>query len=327
MSSSPQSANEAALSPQPYFLVGCVRSGTTLLRLLLGHHPQLTANEEFEFVAPFLAQAGVDAWPDQARFCREISERFDVKLAGLSPVVPAASFPALAKDLLQRLVRADGRCRIGATLHQGFEQMLRLWPEAKFIYLRRDPRDVARSCVDMGWHGNAYGAVPLWLACEESWRRLCAVVPADRRLLVRFEDLVVDAETVLRLICKFLEVPFDAAMLEIERDTTYSRPDPRVCSDWRTEAQPQEVREVEAALGMALTDAGYTRSGYAALRLTAWRRIWLAAVDRWGRARFAQRRYGSGLWLARAVTKRLCWFSLRVAVQRRWDAIAVRHLK
>ncbi|MBL8723152.1 MAG: sulfotransferase [Planctomycetes bacterium] len=311
---------------QPYFLVGSPRSGTTLLRLLLGHHPALTACEEFEFVAPFV-KAAAPGWPCLDRYRRALPERFDVRLGNLLPLPTATTFPALAEALLWRLSRADDTRRIGATVHHDFEHLPRLWPDAQFVHLVRDPRDVTRSCAKMGWFGNAHGAVSMWRAAQRSWQRLAAAVPAERRLLVQFEALVADPVAELTRICTFLGIDFDPRMLEIEADTTYRRPDPRHCRSWRTSMSARDIRAVEAELGAELQAAGYQPSNLPPLRLTWLRRAHLRFDNRWGRIRAAQRRYGYLLWLGRVAANRLPWPGLRRYVQRRWDAITLRHLR
>lgn len=322
----PEDPGTALAEAPPYFLVGCPRSGSTLLRLLLGHHPKLTACEEFEFVTPFLKRAP-EAWPCVHRYRAALPCRLDVRLGKLLPLPHHTTFPELANALLWRLARADGGRRIGAVVHHDFEHLPRLWPEARFLHLVRDPRDVTRSCVKMGWFGNPHGAVGMWRAAQRSWRELCTAVDAERRLTVHFEDLVADAERELQRICAFLGVGFDARMLAIEADTSYSRPDPSQCRNWRHSRKLDDIRAVEAALGDELTAAGYQPSGMQPLALTPLRRAWLFAGDRFGRMRAAQRRFGYLLWLGRVGASRLRWPALQRCVQRRWDAIVERDLK
>jgi len=45
---------------------------------------------------------------------------------------------------------------VGATVHRKFDKLLMIWPDAKFIHVVRDPRDVARSVVKMGRVGHVY---------------------------------------------------------------------------------------------------------------------------------------------------------------------------
>jgi len=309
----------------PFFLVGAVRSGTTLLRLLLGHHPQICRCEEFEYVA--YAIAGRASWPDVPTYVEELSKRRDFRGTGYR-ANPQLAFPDLARDLLAQCQAADGRPIIGATVHNHFFELLRLWPEARFIHLGRDPRDVARSCVEMGWFGNAWAATETWIQSEEEWQRVRQHVPAERLLEVKFEDLVADAETVLRRITGFLGVPYDPAMMEIEKDTTYRRPSPRASRSWRDDASEAEIQAMESRLGDRLVQAGYTPSGRPKITISPFGKLALRLGNRYGRMRFSLRRYGAPLWLSWVVSRRLVPIpSWRDATRLAIDRIDAKYLK
>jgi hypothetical protein len=82
--------------------------------------------------------------------------------------------------------------------------ILGLWPDARFIYLLRDGRDVARSQVEFGLAGNVWAAASVWRRAERDWRLLCAKVPPQRRIELRYEELARDPERELTRICAFL---------------------------------------------------------------------------------------------------------------------------
>src|ERR687887_297180 len=55
---------DAASAPQgPIFIVGCHRSGTTLLRLVLDSHPDVSCGPETRFLTELLAITGDKQWP------------------------------------------------------------------------------------------------------------------------------------------------------------------------------------------------------------------------------------------------------------------------
>lgn len=311
-------------SSAPFFLVGSVRSGTTVLRLLLGHHPEICRCEELEFVAPLLA--GRDDWPPLPAYHHFLRHDRGFRMSGYA-IDESLSFPELARSFLEQLRAAEGRRIVGATVHEAFDELIRVWPEARFVYLRRDPRDVARSCVQMGWAGNTWGGVGYWLRAEERWQRLRARLPAERWREIHFEDLVGDAEAVLRQLCPFLGASFDPRMLAIESGTTYARPDPALARSWRDAAPARDVQLVETRLGELLRERGYAPSDLPRLQPD---RLGLAAIragDTWGRLRFTWRRYGFWLWAAGFLTRRLPVRSWRDRVQLRVDAITNQHLK
>jgi hypothetical protein len=308
----------------PFFLVGAVRSGTTVLRLLIGHHPQICRCDEFEYVTE--AVAGQTHWPDVDAYVRWLPRHRGYRASGFR-ANPSLGFPEIAQDFLAQLQQTDGRRIVGAAVHHHFDELPRIWPEARYIHLVRDPRDVARSCVQMGWHGNSWSAISMWEEAEDAWQRLRRRLPEDRWMEVRFENLTSDLEFELARITRFLGVDYDPAMLEIERDTTYKRPSPRGARSWRTDASEREVREMEARLGQRLVGAGYKPSGFAPLEIGRLRSSVLRLDSRLGRIKFAIRRYGLSLWCASVVCRRLPFQKLRDRVQMAIDGIDERYLK
>ncbi len=312
-------------NPPPFFLVGAVRSGTTLLRLLLGHHPQICRCDEFEYVAT--AISGSADWPDVDDYVMQLSRRRDFRCTGYQPDKSLA-FPDLARDLLAQCQALDGKPIVGATVHNHFDELLRLWPTARFIHLARDPRDIARSCVEMGWNGNAWAGTETWVRSQDAWKRIQQQVPADRLLEVEFADLTSDAENVLRRVTAFLGVDYVPEMMEIEKDTTYRRPSKRASRSWRDDASELEIRQMESRLGDRLTQAGYAPSGLPPLRISPLDAFALRQADRFGRLRFAMRRYGAAVWIGSLVGNRLLPIpALRNRTQLAIDRIDERNLK
>ncbi|MEO5883789.1 MAG: sulfotransferase [Caldimonas sp.] len=323
--------NLTQLSPvagPPFFLVGSVRSGTTVLRLMLGHHPQICRCDELEYVAGEIA--GRNDWPDVAEYVRRLPRHHGYRQSGFVPDV-SMTFPAMVQDFFAQLRKADSRELAGATVHNHFDELTRIWQDAKFIHLVRDPRDVARSCVEIGWAGNAWAGIGTWLAADDAWQRLVQRLPPEQRLEVRFEDLTSRTESELARICEFIGVSYDPAMIEIEADSTYRRPNPRDARSWRDGAPPTEVREMEARLGGRLVRAGYSPSGLSPLKLSIGRRFALDLDHRFRRMRFSQRRYGILKWVAHAVLRRLDRFRLldlpRKRLQTAFDTINRHHMK
>lgn len=309
----------------PFFVVGPVRSGTTLLRLLLGHHPSICRCEEMEYLTPWLV--GRDDWPEIGALRTELARDRGFRLSGYA-MPPHGDLPALARDLFAQRRRLDGRPIFGAVVHNHFDELPRLFPAARFVFLHRDPRDVARSCVEMGWAGTPYHGAEKWLEAHAAWARLRERVPAERWLELRFEALVDAPDVELARACAFLGTAYDPRMLEIDADTTYSRPRRGESRSWRETATADEVAQVETRIGREiLVEAGYVPSGNEPLRLSATRRIRLAWAELRGRVGFRIRRYGFGLWLASLFASRAPIGGLREWTQERIDGINNRHMK
>src|SRR5262249_10285452 len=149
-----------------------------------------------------------------------------------------------------------------------FDRLLRIWPDARFIHIVRDGRDVGRSVIERGWAGNMYTAVEPWIEAELLWSRLCPVLAAERRTEIRYETLVGEPVATLTRLCEFIGVPYDPAMLEYPHDSTFDRPSPQLIGQWKRKLSPDAVRLAEARIGPILIERGYELSGYPRLEVT-----------------------------------------------------------
>ena len=298
---------------RPIFLVGCVRSGTTLLRLMLDHHPEVAFLHEFEFAVDLIDDRG--RFPDLAAFhdylgCHRIFLDSGLELdRGLD-------FAGLVDSFLRQKRDRAGKPIVGATVHDHFGRLTRVWPEARFIHLIRDGRDVSRSIVKEGWAGNAYEASKLWMKAEGQWAELARRTPADRRVEVHYEDLVEHPEEALGRLCSFLGVGYDPAMLRYPEDTTYGPPSPALIGQWR-DAPADEVALIEARIGDELSRLGYPPSGRPRPRVSPLREAAIHWQHRVGHAAFRCRDLGPGLFLADLIARRAGIGPLRRALAAR----------
>jgi len=214
----------SATSNDPIFLVGAERSGSTLLRLVLSHHSRIAWLNEFEYSVDMIDSP--DHWPDADPYHEWLRTHRIFQASGLR--CEGDTYPEIVRGFLSQFAQRSGRPIVGATVHRNFDRLLRLWPDARFIHILRDPRDVARSCIGMGWAGNVYAGARLWIDAEQTWGRLIDQADPSRRIEVRYEDLVRDPDRALRPVCAFLGVDYEPGMLEIGATTTYERPDPSV---------------------------------------------------------------------------------------------------
>jgi hypothetical protein len=316
---------DATMPDQPAFLVGSVRSGTTLLRLMLDHHPAIAFFSEFEFVVnPLPPDEGfitIDQFRDYAQYERMFrSSGFQVRDG-------VKTFPEMARDFLEQLRQRTGKRVVGATVHENFDRVLRIWPAAKFIHIARDPRDVARSVVDMGWAGNPWAGARRWIEAESLWDRIRPTIPADRQIEVRYEGLVADPVGALTRLARFMGLAYDPAMMSYPNDSTYGPPATALVNQWKRKMSDRDVQLVEARVGDLLAARGYPPSGLPPLRVTPQMEKRLRREDKSGRRRFRMNRYGWGWWTADAVTRWLHFGPLYRRVRRKLDEIDSRYLK
>ena len=94
------------------------------------------------------------------------------------------------------------------------EEILDLLPSARLVHIVRDPRDVAASTATMRWGPSDPGQAARWTASVLArWAEVRAVVPPERVLEVRLEDLAAEPEAVLRQSCAFLGLDWHDALL------------------------------------------------------------------------------------------------------------------
>jgi hypothetical protein len=298
------------LTPFP-FVVGCGRSGSTLLRAMLAAHPDLAVPPEAPFVVE-LAQRLPAGPPDIEALVRHLdaSERF--ALWGLDPVALRrhleATAPATVADAIRAVYRfaadAAGARRYadktpGNVLH--LPLLADLFPEAVFVHLVRDGRDVAPSFLELGWSSSIEEAALHWRLRVLRGRRTGKALSPGRYHELRYEDLVSDPEGELRRLSGLLDVEFDPAMLDhrsavdaVVAGTPHPGYHRRLAEpvtpgmrSWRRDLPPADVATVEHLAGDALDAFGYERSG---TRVPLGRRAGLAAARaRWEAHRVAQR--------------------------------------
>jgi len=314
----------ATATEEPFFLVGSERSGTTLLRLMLAHHPEIECAPEFEFLVEEMPPE--QGWPDLDGYYDWLATNRIFLPHGLE-VDRTLDYPALAKSFVAQYCSRSGKRVHGATCHKHFDRLLRIWPKARFVHLLRDGRDVARSCIGMGWAGNVWYGAQRWIDAERLWARVAERVDEGRRFELRYEDLVRDPEGELARLCAFLGKSYRGEMLEYAGDSSYERPDPKLVAQWRRKLGPGELALLEARIGGLLRERGYEESGVAPARVGAWRRFVLMLEDRIERFRFRCDRYGLG----HVVQSRLARLLGASAWQRRLllarNEIDNRHLK
>jgi hypothetical protein len=275
------------------FMVGCPRSGTTLLRRMVDAHPHLAIIHETEWV-PRWFEKGIGITSDGLvtpelidrllefrKFTDLRISREELKslLEGGEPV----SYPSFVSGVFDLYGRAQGKRLVGEK-SPGYVRYLRtlhaLWPRARFVHLIRDGRDVCLSVMNWKKADRTAGRYAPWAEDPVStaalwweWHvRLGREAGASFGLYheMRHESLVADPASECRALCAFLGLPYHEAMLrfhEGREQRSWGRsakgpwlpPTPNL-RDWRTEMPAEHVERFEAAAGDLLEELGYPRA-------------------------------------------------------------------
>lgn len=308
---------------EPIFLVGAERSGTTLLRLMLDHHPEIIFHHEFEYAVDRISSDG--KYPDLSEYYDYLSTHRIFAMSNFA-IDSSLDYPSLIKSFLSQRQKHDNKPLIGATVHHHFDKLLLIWPRAKFIHIVRDGRDVARSNIIMGWAGNMFVGADRWVEAETIWKRLSAQLPPENQMTLYYERLIQEPEKILNQVCDFIGVPFDKVMFDYAKNSSYELPDTKIVERWRKMPQ-YELQQAECKIAQLLTEHGYPLSGYPILPISFWLATRLYWHSRLHTVLFRIRRYSFRLYLADLLSRRLHLKNWQRQVKLRINACDQQHLK
>lgn len=308
----------------PIFLVGSERSGTTLLRLMLNFHPQVTWLNEFEYASSMVSEAG--EYPNLADYYEWLDTHRIFQMSKMT-IDRSLTYPELVNDFLQQRMDTFNKPIIGATVHHHYDRLLKIWPNAKFIHLVRDPRAVSRSCIAMGWAGNVWTGLSRWIEAERIWDRLSPQLAAENKLELRYQDVVGNNRAVLTEICRFIEVEYSEQMLEYIHTTDYGLPDPNLIHSWKHKLTKREIQLVEARVSHKMVERGFPLSGYAPIEVSTLDKFYLKVQSWWAGIAFRTKRYGIGLVLGDFITRRLGSRKLNRSFKLKMNQIQLSQLK
>jgi hypothetical protein len=302
------SRSEKGRDPVP-FIVGMNRSGTTLLRMMLDAHPQLTIPPETHFVPDLIKACREDgATPEDALAAMKSAREWgdfgfsDAEMLARLRALPKLKPGAAVRTFYAAYMEQQGKPRWGEktpTYVQKMKLIQRALPEARFIHVIRDGRDVALSVLDRTVRDLTAADV------GRRWKKKITKAREDAPDLrhyteVRYEDLILDTEPVLRGVCDFIGLDWDPAALEYherssDRLKEMARPLPgdgrakelsverrmathamttkppsadRVAR-WREQMTPEQRAEFEDIAGDLLGELGYPTGEHAVEQATA----------------------------------------------------------
>lgn len=310
--------------PPLIIVYGAVRSGTTMFRLMLNSHPQISNPGEVDFLFDQLRPdpSGPGGWRyDRAGL--QASRIFRAHRLDLPPHLEGLDLMA---DMLRQFAERRPRSVLTVNVHHNMPLVARLLPQARVIHVLRDPRDVARSCVGMGWAGTSYHAVGSWLEAEHGWEEAVPFLRPNQVLTLPFEGLMRDLEGQLEKVCTFLGVPLMPQMLRYHESSTYEAPDPAIAHKWRRKVSRSEIALIEGRCAELMNARGYAPECGPRAPSRAELLI-LTVKNRTGRWRFNIDRFGLPLFLASHATRLPGLRAFRPQVRRRMDEKIIAWLK
>jgi tetratricopeptide (TPR) repeat protein len=221
----PRAQHRADL-PQPIFILGFPRSGTTLVEQILSGHPQISAGDELPFVNEITAamprtlnsplaypEALAELWMgDRREGLDELRDYYLQRVLQLGIVEPGVQWFTDKMPLNET--------------HLGLIALM--FPRAPLIHVLRHPLDVVLSVFSNHLTHGFYCAYALETAARH-YLRVMELVRHYRGemtlhyLPVRYEDIVDAQEVSVRRMLDFIGAPFDPSCLAFHENRRYAR--------------------------------------------------------------------------------------------------------
>lgn len=308
----------------PVFIVGSPRSGTTWLYHILlsagGFAIYRTEPKVFTYLAPLYGnfrshtqrQRFLDRWISTEDFYRSGLDAAYVRDRVLHNCKSAADFQRILMDGVAEQQGAErwSDCTPDNLLF--IEEIHRNFPNALFIHMLRDGRDVALSMARQRWirplpwdrRGTLLAAALYWEWAIGKGRDAGRRLSSASYLEVHYRDLVQRYTDTLSRISTFIRHDLDPSRIERAGIGSVSRPNTSFAGQpgggdfqpvdrWRSSCTDKELRLMEGAIGPRLAELGYTllttpnpRTGATAnlafYRLNFALRFWLKSRTRLG---------------------------------------------
>lgn len=278
------------------FIVGCPRSGTTLLQRIVNAHPRIAILHETHWIPKFYKRGiGLtpEGWVTPELVERIIGHRTFAKLGigrealqGLLRTGGPVSYAQFVRGIYDLYARGQGKPLVGdKTPEYGRKLGILhgLFPEARFVHLIRDGRDVGLSHLNwrvktdkLHWRLATWGQDPVttgalwWKWNVRLTQEAGQPLGPEQYYELRYEALVARPEEECSRLCAFLGVPYDEAMLRFHEGRTQRKPglDPKEAwlpvtpglRDWRTQMPAPQIERFEAAAGDLLDELDYPRA-------------------------------------------------------------------
>lgn len=209
------------ISSAPIFIGGLMRSGTTLLRAMLGQHQAIASGLETHWF-------DIDVTAGKGRGNESLEDHLK-RMASYFNLDPTATIHAIgqvenAEELLDRFMsefaRKSGKPRWAEKTTGNvryMDRILRHWPDARILHIIRDPKDVFASFKRSERYGGPadYGA--LWcdfFADTERFKADPNIGPA--LMTLRYEQLVHAPETTMRKVLEFVGEAWNPSVAQFE---------------------------------------------------------------------------------------------------------------
>jgi hypothetical protein len=278
-----------------FFIVGRARSGTTLLKVIFDAHTQINIPAEDQFILHLYSRYRKVKYWDKATlnrffedvmklpFVRNLNMDNERLYKNLLSAEGYRSYGEICKLVYcsckafqkKEIITMIGNKNIRYSMYIPF--LIKVFPDAKFIYITRDYRDNILSMLRVDFEAHIISALAYrWKYFNKKIRKAREEHPQNFYTL-KYEEFVKDAERYTKEMCSFLNIHYQPGMMKFyENKNNYTVNDLEEATNkehkslfnpvtdekvysWRTEMTERQVRIADNVVGKYAEELGYER--------------------------------------------------------------------
>ncbi|MFC1785150.1 sulfotransferase [Candidatus Neomarinimicrobiota bacterium] len=241
---------------RPIFIVGCERSGTTMLRLILHSHANIAIPPQTKYIKKIYKRRlffrNLSKLKNRERIIKWFYNNHNKKTKiidlGLDPndiqnelMKSGNSLGAILSTIFKLYSKQNNKVRWGDK-HPYYikylDQLFKLFPNAQVIHVIRDGRDAVASLKSMPWwKNNSIYSMLNWQEAILSGRKAKFKYGSNQFIEILYENIIDDPEKNIKILCDFLEEDFSPKILEFYKIADTAVPNYKM--DWHSETKQQ----------------------------------------------------------------------------------------
>ena len=255
---------------KPIFIVGCPRSGTTILAKILNNHSQIASATEIHFFN-HLTKLKKYNWQNiddnflktlfkETRiedFCsllkvdfEEFKAQFESITITNSLAIEEQNQKRIFDTLMLLLLKRNNKevcCEKTPQHLLSVAKILSLYPDAKIIHLVRYGRDTVNSLVKMPWRPEGLlNNSRFWKQYAKTGMQLSEryTQSSNNFHSLKYEDLLLNPQESIKALCNFVELEFEDTMLSMQQAITDNKSN--IFSSWESSWKYKAMEELDS---------------------------------------------------------------------------------
>jgi len=289
-----------AVEKEIIFIVGCPRSGTTFLAILLREIFDIGFVNELQIIpvfykklkryAPLTEEENLERLIDditkdsffsifRKTYSKYVGKPVNITKEDILNLLPERSYAGVIYSILKNAAIKIGKNKVGSKNPDSYLDIINeLFPKSKVIHIIRDGRDCALSFYRMRWgHTNAFAAATTWKIHVSRNKYLGNLLFKDRYIELKYEDLLSNPISQLKRLADFLDLSVDWKNVENLVDSMTIKNN---FYKWKKKMTQKDLKIFQAVAGDLLQECGYELAPITPIQLTKFHEIYYTLMDK-----------------------------------------------